>query len=142
MLAALLRSRIAGALPRSTFVARRFVALPPIRHTEEDIDFTYRSSDRSANFSVEEGVSCASLCLHITCRFTVALIVSRIASPWSQKIDATELEHAADVYFLTDLVHGFGKTLEQFFLPQVHTFHPFSVALFLIFLLVSHVHIF
>jgi NADH-quinone oxidoreductase chain I len=37
-----------------------------------------------------------------------------------------ELENAADVYFVTDMVHGFGKTLEQFFLPQVTINYPFE----------------
>ena len=38
----------------------------------------------------------------------------------------TGMENAANVFFLTDLVHGFGKTLEQFFLPIVTINYPFE----------------
>jgi NADH dehydrogenase (ubiquinone) Fe-S protein 8 len=36
------------------------------------------------------------------------------------------MEHQADVNFYTDMAHGFGKTLEQFFLPQVTINYPFE----------------
>ena len=34
----------------------------------------------------------------------------------------TEIEHAANVWFMPDLAHGFYKTFEQIFLPQVSYF--------------------
>lgn len=55
----------------------------------------------------------------VTCRLLSLSLASHLL-PVPQNPNTAELEHAADVYFLTDLVHGFGKTLEQFFLPQVH----------------------
>jgi hypothetical protein len=38
----------------------------------------------------------------------------------------TDLENKANIWFVTELVHGFGKTLEQFFLPQVTINYPFE----------------